>query len=145
MFPIFRRCMKKCCLFFTFELDVFIHVFISPVAEIVDYRYQGFTCFRERILHFRRDLRVHLSDDKAIFLQFAKFFCQHPLGDPGRYPIHDLAKTQRPVLELVDDQRLPFAPDHIQGCLDSPAVFELFWCGIYLLFPSAEIFKNTGI
>ena len=75
--------IKKCRLFFALELNVVPHVFGSPVTELVEDRNEGLCCFRERILHFRRNLWVHLSDDKAIFLQFAELFCQHPLGNPG--------------------------------------------------------------
>ena len=70
----------------TLKLNIIPHMFGSPVTELVENRDQGLSCFRERILHFRRDLRVNLSGNETIFLEFAELFCQHPLGDPGLEP-----------------------------------------------------------
>jgi hypothetical protein len=69
--------LKKCLLLFTLVLNAVAHVFISPLAELVENRHQGFSCFRKRIFYFRRDLHVNFSGNKTVFLKLAKLFCKH--------------------------------------------------------------------
>ena len=82
-FSLMNDLMKNCLLFFTLVLNAVPHVIVSPLAELVENRYQGFSCFSERIFYFGRNLRVNLSGDQTVFLKLAKLFCKHPLGDSG--------------------------------------------------------------
>ena len=46
-----------------------VHVLLSPYAHGVEYRYQGGSQFRQRVLYPRRVLPIVLPQDQSIFLQ----------------------------------------------------------------------------
>jgi hypothetical protein len=68
----------------------------------------------QRVFHPRRHLRVNLSMNDLVALEFSKALGEHFLGRSGK-PFLQLSKTLGAVLQVIQDQRLPFAADNFSG------------------------------
>ena len=64
--------------------------------------------------------RIDLADHEPVLFQRAELLGQHALGDAG-HPPPQLAEALGAILQMVEDDALPFAVDQIEGRLDRAA------------------------
>src|SRR5579885_178392 len=74
----------------------------------------------QRIFHLGGDMGVHLAMHQPVVLQLPQLRRQHLRRRASDQP-PELAEPLGPVLEVVQDSRLPFTPDHAEGRFN-PAV-----------------------
>lgn len=87
---------------------------LAPFTERSQHRLQAQSELRRRVVDPRRHLAENLAMDETVFLQFPKLLDQHLLAHVRDLPLQ-FGESLRAVKQVVQDDGLPTAGDHLQG------------------------------